>query len=163
MDVNSETIMLRQASGKDKEVAIELIHELNVAEAAIQDDRHTDMAAAAAYYAELMQRLSTRSGKLILADVNSETVGLMGFSIDRDAAYIVAERNRHGSVTDLVVRKAWRGKGVGRRLLEEAERLTKEAGLKRLNIGVLHRNTGAAALYREFGFEPYIEILTKDF
>ena len=146
MDVNSETVVLRQASAKDKNAAIALIHELNVAEAVIQDDRRSDMVAASAYYSELMQRLSMRSGRLILAEIGGETVGLMGFSIDRDAAYIAADRNRHGSVTDLVVHEAWRGKGIGRRLLTEAERLTKEAGLKRLSIGVLRRNSGAEAL-----------------
>jgi GNAT superfamily N-acetyltransferase len=68
---------------------------------------------------------------------------------------------RHGTVTDLVVREEWRGMGVGRLLLEEAERLTREAGYARLTIGALVANDKAERTYRAFGFEPYVSVLVK--
>jgi GNAT superfamily N-acetyltransferase len=46
-------------------------------------------------------------------------------------------------------------------LLAEAERLTREAGLKRLTIGALAANSRAERTYREFGFEPYVSVMVK--
>ena len=44
-------------------------------------------------------------------------VAAMGFSIDEDAAYVIDEVRRHGTVTDLVVaRRNGAGRGVGRPL-----------------------------------------------
>jgi ribosomal protein S18 acetylase RimI-like enzyme len=51
---------------------------------------------------------------------------------------------------------------VGQRLLQEAERLTREGGFKRLHIGVLVANDRAERTYRAFGFEPYVSLLIKD-
>jgi len=65
-------------------------------------------------------------------------------------------------VTDLVVREEWRGRGIGRILLREAVRLTREAGARRLTIGALAANEKAERTYRSFGFEPYVTILVKD-
>ncbi len=164
MSGNPERIILRQATARDRNAAITLIHELNVVETAYSDDRRTDLAAAEAYYGELMYRLSNRDGRLIVAEMAAGGIaGLMGFCIERDTAYVVRERNRYGFVTDLVVHADWRGRGVGRRLLAEAERMTKEAGLKRLSIGVLWKNERAEALYRDFGFESYAKMLTKNY
>jgi ribosomal protein S18 acetylase RimI-like enzyme len=89
-------------------------------------------------------------------------VGAMGFSLDQDAAYVADDLRNHGTVTDLIVHNDWRGQGIGQMLLKEAERLTKEAGLKRLFIGVLVANERADRTYRAFGFEPYVSILSKD-
>ena len=47
-------------------------------------------------------------------------------------------------------------------LLAEAERLTKEAGHKRLVIGALVANERAERTYRAFGFAPYVSILSKE-
>jgi GNAT superfamily N-acetyltransferase len=69
---------------------------------------------------------------------------------------------RHGTVTDLVVHEEWRGRGIGRLMLEEAERLTREAGCKRLVIGALVANDKAERTYRAFGFDPYVSILVKE-
>jgi ribosomal protein S18 acetylase RimI-like enzyme len=67
----------------------------------------------------------------------------------------------YGQVTELVVEPEWRGRGVGRRLIGEAERLTREKGLPRLAIGVLAGNDRAERAYRAAGFAPYLLNLMK--
>jgi GNAT superfamily N-acetyltransferase len=152
---------LRTALPSDRDAIVDLIHALNVVEADLTGDRKRDRAAAAAYYDELLQRLSKRNGRIVLAEADGNPVAAMGFSLDEDAAYITDDVRRHGTVTDLIVNDEWRGQGIGRMLLKEAERLTREAGLKRLAIGVLVANEKAERTYRAFGFEPYVSILTK--
>ncbi|NIX77945.1 GNAT family N-acetyltransferase [Microvirga terricola] len=155
-------ITLRTARGSDRNAVIELIHQLNVFEADLTGDRRRDYGGAEGYYDELMQRLGSRQGRIILAIDNGIVVGAMGFSCDQDAAYITDDVRRHGTVTDLIVNEQWRGRGVGQMLLREAERLTREAGFKRLHIGVLAANERAERTYRAFGFEPYVTLLVKD-
>jgi GNAT superfamily N-acetyltransferase len=155
-------IRLRTALPSDRDAVIDLIHVLNAFEAYLTGDRKRDRMAAAAYYEELLQRLSKRNGRIVLAEAEDGPVALMGFSLDEDAAYVTDDVRRHGTVTDLVVREEWRGRGVGRLLLEEAERLTREAGHRRLVIGVLVGNEKAERSYRAFGFDPYVSILVKE-
>jgi GNAT superfamily N-acetyltransferase len=155
------TLRLRTAAPSDRETVIDLIHALNVVEADLTGDRKRDRMAAAAYYDELQQRLSRRQGRVVLAEADGVAVAAMGFSLDEDAAYVTDDVRHHGTVTDLIVREEWRGRGVGRRLLEEAERMTRQAGHARLAIGVLAANDKAERAYRAFGFEPYVSVLVK--
>jgi GNAT superfamily N-acetyltransferase len=156
------SITLRTALPADRDIVVDLIHRLNVFEADLVGDRRRDHAAAAEYYDELLQRLSRRNGRIVLAVIERMVVGAMGFSLDQDAAYVTDGVRNHGTVTDLIVHEDWRGQGIGQALLKEAERLTKEAGLKRLLIGALAANERAERTYRAFGFEPYVSILSKE-
>jgi GNAT superfamily N-acetyltransferase len=156
------SITLRTALPSDRETVIDLIHRLNVFEADLTGDRRRDHGGAIGYYDELMQRLSRRNGRIILAQAEGIVVAAMGFSLDQDAAYVVDDVRNHGTVTDLIVHDDWRGRGIGQMLLREAERLTREAGLKRLVIGALVANERAERTYRAFGFEPYVSILSKE-
>jgi len=156
------SITLRTALPRDRDTVVELIHQLNVYEADLVGDRRRDYDGAYAYYDELMARLSRHNGRIVLAEANGLVVGAMGFSLDQDAAYVTGEFRSHGTVTDLIIQAEWRGKGIGQRLLDEAERLTREAGLKRLMIGALVANDRAVRTYTRFGFEPYVSFLKKE-
>jgi ribosomal protein S18 acetylase RimI-like enzyme len=154
-------ISLRTATAEDRDEVIDLIHALNLFEADLTGDRKRQRAGAVAYYGDLMNRLTQRNGRVVLAEAGGRIVAAMGFSLDEDAAYITDDVRHHGTVTDLIVAEEWRGRGIGQALLREAERLTREAGFKRLTIGVLAANEAADGTYRAFGFEPYVSILVK--
>lgn len=155
-------VTLRTARPADRDAVIELIHRLNLFEADLVGDRRRDYAAAMGYHDELLQRLSRRQGRIVLAEEGGVVIAAMGFSIDEDAAYVTEDVRRHGTVTDLIVHEDWRGRGIGRMLLQEAERLTREAGLTRLFIGALVANEPACRIYENFGFRPYVSLLVKD-
>ncbi|MXQ12747.1 GNAT family N-acetyltransferase [Microvirga makkahensis] len=155
-------ITLRTALPQDRDTVVELIHQLNLFEANLVGDRRRDYGGARAYYDELMMRLTRRNGRIVLAEESGVAVGAMGFSLDQDAAYVVDGVRSHGTVTDLIVHTEWRGRGIGRMLLDEAERLTREAGLKRLMIGALVANERAVRTYTRFGFDPYVSFLKKE-
>lgn len=156
------TITLHTAQPSDRDAVVELIHRLNLFEADLTGDRRRDYGGAIGYYDELMQRLARRQGRIVLAEEDGIVVGAMGFSLDEDAAYVTDDVRRHGTVTDLIVREESRGNGIGQMLLREAERLTRQAGCKRLVIAALVANERACRTYERFGFEPYVSILTKE-
>jgi ribosomal protein S18 acetylase RimI-like enzyme len=59
------------------------------------------------------------------------------------------------NVHDLAVQPGHRGRGVGRRLLEEIERRARARGSSKLTLEVHATNEGAMRLYRRFGFGPW--------
>lgn len=60
------------------------------------------------------------------------------------------------NVHDLAVLPEWRGRGVGRALLERAEARARARGCCRLTLEVQDANTRARALYASFGFDDYV-------
>ena len=154
-------ITLRTAFPADRDAVVSLIRQLNVVEADLTGDRLRDHNAASAYHEELLERLAKRDGRVILAEEDGEVLAAMGFVVQTDAAYMVESVREYAVVTDLVVDARFRGRGIGQMLLREAERLAREAGLKRLTIAALVANERAERTYREFGFEPYVTVLVK--
>ncbi|MFT3723100.1 MAG: GNAT family protein [Hyphomonadaceae bacterium] len=62
--------------------------------------------------------------------------------------------NRHAGRFGMSVAKEWRGKGVGRALLEAAIAKTREwPGFCRIELEVFPHNKAAIALYESLGFE----------
>jgi GNAT superfamily N-acetyltransferase len=154
-------ITLRTAMPADRDAVVGLIRQLNVFEAELTGDRLRDQAAAEGYYRELSERLAKRDGRIVVAVEDGEVVAAMGFVVQTDAAYMVENVREYAVVTDLVVDDRHRRRGIGQMLLREAEGLTREAGLTRLSIGALTANMRAERTYREFGFRPYVTIMTK--
>lgn len=57
------------------------------------------------------------------------------------------------NVHDLAVHPAYRGRGIGRKLLESAEDQAKRLGCCKLTLEVLEKNEPAKRLYSSFGFD----------
>lgn len=55
----------------------------------------------------------------------------------------------------MYVRKEHRGKGVGRKLIEFAEKTSRKRGVHRMNLSVVSSNVNAIALYKKIGFKEY--------
>ncbi|MFA6188435.1 MAG: GNAT family N-acetyltransferase [Sulfuricurvum sp.] len=57
-----------------------------------------------------------------------------------------------GLIEDVVVNEAYRGRGIGKLLLEALIAESEKLGLKRLALGADHRNYNALAFYQKQGF-----------
>jgi ribosomal protein S18 acetylase RimI-like enzyme len=102
--------------------------------------------------AELPARLAAFPTALsLLAFVDGEPAGLanavLGFSTFAARPLL----NLH----DLVVAAAYRGRGIGRRLLARLDDVARERGCCKLTLEVLDGNDAAQALYRRCGYAPY--------
>ncbi len=60
------------------------------------------------------------------------------------------------NVHDIVVRDAYRGRGIGRQLLATAEEEARTRGCCKLTLEVLSNNRAALAAYERAGFRPYV-------
>ncbi len=57
-----------------------------------------------------------------------------------------------GLIEDVIVTEEYRGKGIGKKLLERVIEESVNAGMKRLALGVDNRNHHAIAFYEKHGF-----------
>jgi ribosomal protein S18 acetylase RimI-like enzyme len=115
------------------------------------------------YTTMVFARVRERRGFVLVAETGGRVVGVVIATIPKIAREKVLERRptRIGHIEDLAVRAAWRGKGIGSRLLARAERRLRAAGCDQLTIGVFARNRRAQALYERVGFQPWGVLLTK--
>ena len=93
------------------------------------------------YLSEITQS-ATRT--YVVACSDGEVVGYAGLML------AVGE----GHVTTIGVAKGWQRRGIARRLLLRLARSAIERGAEDLTLEVRVSNSGAQALYHEFGFEP---------
>ena len=69
---------------------------------------------------------------------------------------------RFGLIRRFVIHPAWRGRGIGHRLLAAAEEAARAAGCAFLELSVDEENTGARRLYGSLGFgEDRRELLLR--
>ena len=165
----SPYLIIRALREGDRDPVVELLWELNRYEADLDpliqpfaaEDRDRSYAAAVACLDKDLERAAEHEGALLVAERGGAVVGFLCFIVETAYPFVRPEMRAYGYVADLVVADGERGRGIGTRLLAEAERLTRERHLCRLSIAVLHGNDGAARAYERFGFRPHSAELTK--
>lgn len=90
-------------------------------------------------------------GRVWLIELGNERAGYLvltfGFSLEFGG--------RDAFIDELYVREEFRGRGLGRRAIELAERACRERGVGALHLEVERANTTAQELYRRSGFRDH--------
>lgn len=68
----------------------------------------------------------------------------------------------HGYIYDIFVKKEFRGKGIGKTLLNKAQSYCKKVGFSRILLMVSVENENAAGLYKKLGFKAESMYMGKD-
>lgn len=92
-------------------------------------------------------RRTINAGEVQLVALDGATV--VGWC---DVLRVAREPLRHGGVLGIGLLPAWRGRGLGGRLMRRAITAARERGLTRIELSVRHDNERAIALYRKLGF-----------
>jgi GNAT superfamily N-acetyltransferase len=87
--------------------------------------------------------------RLLVAEINAEVIAMASIQI----LVSTAEGGPVGLVEDLVVQKAWRGRGVGRLLLKAVSDWAANHNLTRLQLLADSGNQSAIAFYRNVGWQ----------
>jgi len=156
------TVTIRPYEADDRAAVIGLVHQLNLYEDGISADRARDPKAAEACLDADLRRVGRDGGALMVALDRNEPVGMMCFVLEPPQPYLRPELAQIGWVTELVVDERFRGQGIGTALLEEAERIARRHGVRRLMIGAIVGNHIARKAYERFGFRPAVMELAKD-
>jgi GNAT superfamily N-acetyltransferase len=132
---------IRPARAGDEAALFELIRQLSVFERL----EHVVEGSPAALARDLFG--PTPRAEALLAELDGEAVGFALFF----GTYSTFLTRAGIYLEDLFVREAYRGTGVGRRLLEAVARVATERGAGRLEWSVLDWNERAIGFYRHIG------------
>jgi len=130
-------------------------------ERTLEPDLPSGAAVADAYLRWMLGRCATWDGAVFVATVGDAAVGFVSVWARVPQDELDEPPGEYAAVSGLVVRPAFRRRGIGRRLLAEAERYVRTRGAATLKIGVLTRNVGARRLYERVGFSEYRVQMTK--
>lgn len=147
--MGSETFLIRETTPRDAPAIPGLIAQLAEAEG------HTTPLTPE----YVIQALGNPALLFLSAEAGGKLAGLLCATI-RPNLYHAADA---GLVDELVVDRAWRGRGIGRALLDEFLARMAARGCAEVGIGVLFSNTGAQKLYRAAGFREEVLLLERHF
>ncbi len=86
---------------------------------------------------------------IYLAELDGKPVAMCHISVRQ----LISEHAPVALVDELVVAEGFRGKGIGKRLVETARGFALERGCLELEVGTAAENTSACAFYRAVGFD----------
>jgi RimJ/RimL family protein N-acetyltransferase len=126
---------VRRATAQDAREMAELFAEVADERDGIASEPPVDIDQRAAQFA-----LSVAHTSVAVAD--GQLVGMIHVDV-----------TRHGfGELGMLVRRGWRGRGIGSALLAAADDLAREVGLHKLSLEVFAHNNAAIALYRKCGY-----------
>ena len=132
---------IRRAQLSDLPIMVELLCELF----AIEDDFTIDRAK---HVRGLTLLLENPDAIVLVVENENYVIGMA--SVQPLISTAIGERV--GLIEDVVIASRFRGKGLGRELIERLIDETQKAGMKRLALGADERNAGAIEFYKKFGF-----------
>ena len=113
------------------------------------------------YFARTIADVEKYEGKIFLVVENDSAKGLIVGLINNDEEKTYDfKAPKRGRITELVVSKEYRGRGVGKLLMQTMEDYFKSVGCKGILIDVFAYNTNAYMIYKSLGyFDRSIEML----
>lgn len=110
-----------------------------------------------------LEEVESNSGKCYLAIENNHAVGvIMGIITKYDEYdYLDYKCPRKGEITELVVSKNVRGRGIGNLLIQKMEEYFKSVGCEYVSIDVFSYNKKAMNFYSKFGYHSRMNIVIR--
>jgi ribosomal protein S18 acetylase RimI-like enzyme len=140
----------------------ECVVELQEFERTIEPALPAGTAMADAYLAYIVERCREYHGKVFVAEVDGQVVGFVSVWARVPPTEPDEPQTEYAYISDLVVLASFRQRGLGRALLERAERFAREQKATVIRIGVLAQNVIARQLYLNLGFTERRIELVKD-
>jgi GNAT superfamily N-acetyltransferase len=153
--------LIRPATTADLASLAEQSQLLNIHEARTLPDRRTDRAGGRLAAEELCRHVAAEGGEMRVAEIGGVVVAHMVMWFASLGPASRPECRRYAYVGDLFVRAAWRGQGLGRTLMAEAERIASDRGVPAIRLAVVTGNIGAEQTYRGLGYRSGTRYLMK--
>jgi ribosomal protein S18 acetylase RimI-like enzyme len=155
-------ILIRPYDSRDEHGVVMLARELQAHEAQIFDRMTPPREIGSWYVARSLRDARKSGGELLVAERNGLVVGYATLLVAQSSETAMDEVfYTFAYIGDLVVARFEQGRGIGRALLTECERLARAAGEKWLRVTVLSRNRRAVSLYTNFGFDSQLTNMEK--
>ncbi len=105
------------------------------------------------------QALGDPRETIYVAEVYGRPVGMCHLTVRQP----ISDHAPVALIDELIVTEAFRGRDVGRKLVEEARRFALQRGCVELEVGTAAENTGPCAFYRAVGFDTEHVLFEMEF
>lgn len=155
---------LRLAETADYQAACRLYAEADALHARKRSDRFRVTEEPARSRGLFEGHLEDAEQALLVAEVDGDVVGLVRVQalerLEVPDVPALAPR-RYAMVQELVVAQSHQRRGIGTRLMSEAERWARDRGLTQVELGVYEFNEAALRLYRRLGYSTHSRRLSR--
>lgn len=105
------------------------------------------------YFLKTMTDVSKYKGKVLLFEENQKIVGLIVGVVNNDEMNNFDFKTpKMGRITEFIVTKEYRGKNIGKKLLDGMRTYLKSIGCEKIKIAVLGYNESAVKFYENNGY-----------
>jgi ribosomal protein S18 acetylase RimI-like enzyme len=151
-------LTIRTYDPRDESAILELVRELQAHEGSVYDRMKPPDEIGAWYIAELEKQCAESNGRILVGEIDGRVVAYATILARIEDDSIDEVPFTYAYVGDLAVTRDRRGRGIGKAMLAECERVARASGVKYLRITALARNAQARATYRSFGFgEQFVD------
>lgn len=114
------------------------------------------------YFIKTMEEIKENNGKILLYKEDNDIVGLVvGIINNEDEEEVGFRAPKRGRITELVVKKDIRSKGIGSKLLTSMEDYLYKQGCKNVLLCVLSNNIKAKSFYDRHGYHSRVIDMIK--
>jgi GNAT superfamily N-acetyltransferase len=116
----------------------------------------------AALLARLEEIIASAESAILVAHVAGECVGLAEVYVRQGEANPAGVAHRYGLLQSLMVQEAYRGRGIGTRLVEAAERWAREQGATEVRVETWEFVEGPLGFYEKVGYRTLRRTLVRE-
>lgn len=153
------SIQIRQAQGKDIDVLNSFQNKLGAHERPLDS---TIKRKGRVIYYNIKKLINSKNSLVLIGEINGKPVGCAFGEIQR----IKGDWSKYkykGYIGMMFVEKIYRGKGVGRMIINKLLGWFKKNKIKDVRLQVYKNNVGSVAFYKKCGFKDYILELVYKF
>ncbi len=119
----------------------------------------TYLAHARQSHAYLINIFLSSSADILVAEKGGELLGFMLIQEQATPPYQHIKPRRFAYLADLLVRRPYRGQGIGKAFIQEAKNWARRRGLDYLELNVLAQNVAAIGLYKSENFSAELHTM----
>lgn len=160
----TDGVEIREMQENDRPALVGFMAALNDYEMTLSPDRAPGAEMAEGHMAFLLEEVARRGGFTLLAVADGQAIGfLLAYvhTVDEGDIYLREPFRRVGEISDMYVYPAYRGRGLAKAMMAEAEGRFRAMGLSRMEVRFLSANTDAERTYRAAGFRDHESIFIK--
>ncbi|MCE4599320.1 MAG: GNAT family N-acetyltransferase [Desulfurococcales archaeon] len=106
-----------------------------------------------------LEYIKDGGGVVLIADYDGQVVGYLRAVVRENR---ILAWSKIGVIQELYVLPPYRGRGIAKRLVEEAGRKLRELGVRHIAAEFPALNYVAENFYKEGGFRPYLNVYVRD-
>lgn len=148
-------IIIRDAVSGDKPMLVAFMGELQRHYTEMDENRTIPEEMAQPQVEALEEWCSGADGGFLVAEMQGSVVGFVAYGVLKRFGFSFLPENRScGWISDLFVDQSHRERGIGRRMMAEAENRLRASGVKQIEINTLFENIEGRAFYESEGYTP---------